>query len=132
MVIKTVSVTYGRKHNLGDFSSAHAEITLWAELEEGENEESATVALREMARNNVMNELGRVDQRLKARTEDLFMGLPAELRKSIELKQTPVDEDGNSYTIDRNGVRNYRGKNADRAIASDLASLDEKYGYYED
>lgn len=83
MIIKTISVTYGRKHNLGDFSSANASITLWADLEEGDSEEAATLALREMARNNVMNELGRVDQRLKAKTENLFMGLPAELQEMI-------------------------------------------------
>lgn len=84
MIVTTISAKYSRKLNLGDFNSAHAEVTLWADLEEGENEEVAVIALREMARNNVMNELGRVDQRLKAKTQDLFMGLPAEVKEMVK------------------------------------------------
>lgn len=83
MKVKTIAVTYGRKLNLGDYNSAHSELTVWADLEEGDNELEAVLALRQMARNNVMNELGRVDQRLKAKTEDLFMGLPTELQEAV-------------------------------------------------
>lgn len=86
MIIKTIAATYGRKLNLGDFNSAHAEMTLWADLEEGDDEAQAAIALREMARNHVMHELGRVDQRLRAKTEELFMGLPAEL-KAVVMKE---------------------------------------------
>lgn len=87
MKITTISGTYGRKLNLGDFNSVHASITLWADLEDGDNEAMATLALREMARNHVMNELGRVDQRLAAKTQDLFMGLPVELQETINANQ---------------------------------------------
>ena len=30
MVLKSLSVTYGRKLNLGDFNSVHSEVSLWA------------------------------------------------------------------------------------------------------
>lgn len=36
MQLKTVSVTYGRKINLGDYNSATVDCTLWADLDEGE------------------------------------------------------------------------------------------------
>ena len=31
--VKTVSVHYGRKQNLGDFNSANVECTVWADVE---------------------------------------------------------------------------------------------------
>ena len=98
MILKTISATYGRKMNLGDYNSAHAEITLWAELEEGDSEEDSAIALREMARSNVMNELGRLDRSLKAKTEDLFMGLPKELKEAatksiIDFESSFKDDD---------------------------------------
>lgn len=82
-VVKTMSVTYGRKLNLGDYNSVHSEVTLWVDLEEGDNEEQVALAVRDMARNNVANELGRLVPALKAKTESLFMGLPAEIQEMI-------------------------------------------------
>jgi hypothetical protein len=86
MKLKTVSATYGRKHNLGDYNSAHVEISLWADLEDGDDEAAAADALRQMARNQVMAELGRLDQRIAAKVQDLFMGLPLEVRNQLEDK----------------------------------------------
>lgn len=83
MIVKTIAATYGRKVNLGDYNSSHVEMTLWADLEEGESEEQAAIALREMARNNVMDELSRLMPQLKAKVEDLFMGLPTEVQEMI-------------------------------------------------
>lgn len=37
MVIKTISVTYGRKFNLGNYNSAEIAVTEWADIEETEN-----------------------------------------------------------------------------------------------
>ncbi len=81
--LKTISVTYGRKLNTGDFSSAHAEISLWADLEEGDDEAAAAEALRQMARNQVMLELARVEQRLQAKVEGVFAGLPVSVQKQL-------------------------------------------------
>ena len=36
MVVKTISVTYGRKINLGDYNSANVECTLWADVDADE------------------------------------------------------------------------------------------------
>jgi hypothetical protein len=83
MRLKTVSVTYGRKLNLGDFNSVHAEISLWADLEEGDDEAAAAEALRSMARNQVMLELARVEQRLQAKVEGVFAGLPLSVQKQL-------------------------------------------------
>ena len=82
MKLKTISVTYGRKMNLGDFNSSHVEMTLWADLDDGDDEVAAAEALRQMARNHVMAELGRHSPTLAAKTEELFMGLPKELQEA--------------------------------------------------
>ncbi len=86
MKLKTISTTYGRKMNLGDYNSAHVEISLWADLEESDDEALATDALRTMARNNVMQELGRFSQKLEAATQELFMGLPVDVRNDLEVE----------------------------------------------
>jgi hypothetical protein len=52
-------------------------------LEPGEDEAAAAIALRDMARNHVMTELARLDKRLEAKVQDLFMGLPVELRSQF-------------------------------------------------
>lgn len=83
MQLKTISVTYGRKLNLGDFNSVHSEVSLWADLEEGDDEAAAAEALRAMARNQVMLELSRCDQRLQAKVTDIFAGLPISVQKQL-------------------------------------------------
>lgn len=83
MKLKTVSVTYGRKLNLGDFNSVHSEVSLWADLEEGDDEATAAEALRSMARNQVMLELARVEQKLAAKVEGIFAGLPIDVKKQL-------------------------------------------------
>ncbi len=83
MKLRTVSVTYGRKLNLGDYSSAHSEISLWADLEEGDDEATAAEALRTMARNQVLLELSRVEQRLAAKVENIFAGLPLSVKQQV-------------------------------------------------
>lgn len=83
MILKTISVTYGRKQNLGDYNSAHAEISLWADLEPGDDEASAAEALRQMARAQVMLELARVLPALEAKVQNVFAGLPVSVQKSI-------------------------------------------------
>lgn len=83
MQLKTISVTYGRKLNLGDFNSIHAEISLWADLDEGDDEAKAAEALRQMARNQVMLELSRVKPDLETKIQNIFAGLPVNVQKQI-------------------------------------------------
>lgn len=86
MKLKTISTTYGRKLNLGDYNSVHIEMSLWADLEDGDDEAIAADALRTMARNQVMTEMVRVQPKLQAKIEDLFMGLPVSVRESLEVE----------------------------------------------
>jgi len=86
MLVTTISATYERKHNLGDYNSANIGMTLWAQLEEGEDEAAAAIALRDMARANVMQELSRIDKRLEAKVQDLYMGLPVEVRTQLKIE----------------------------------------------
>ena len=83
MNVTTISATYERKMNLGDYNSANVGMTVWAQLDEKDDEAACAVALREMARNHVMTELSRLDRRLEAKVQDLFMGLPLEVRSKI-------------------------------------------------
>lgn len=86
MVLKTISTTYGRKLNLGDFNSVHIEMALWADLEEGDDEAAAAEALRQMARHQVMAEMARLKPELEAKITDIFMGLPAAVREQLEVE----------------------------------------------
>ena len=83
MRLKTISVTYERKLNMGDYNSVHSGVSLWADLEEGDDEATAAEALRAMARNQVMLELARVEQRLQAKVEGVFAGLPVSVQKQL-------------------------------------------------
>ena len=83
MNVTTISATYERKMNLGDYNSANVGMTVWAQLDEKDDEAACAVALREMARNHVMTELSRLDRRLEAKVQDLFMGLPLEVRSKM-------------------------------------------------
>lgn len=83
MRLTNISVTYGRKLNLGDFNSVHSEVSLWADLEDGDDEASAANALRDMARNQVMLELANLNQKLAAKVETVFAGLPVSVQKQL-------------------------------------------------
>ena len=85
MNIKTVSVSYGRKQNLGDFSSANIECTLWADIEEGEDMHEAMSKHWECAKNNVKSHLLPLTKTNGSTTvKNLFLGLPVELKKVTE------------------------------------------------
>jgi hypothetical protein len=76
--IKTVSVTYGRKFNLGDYNSATIDVTIWADVEEGEHLDPLMHDLWAMAKENVraqslplLNKNG-----ANANLKEAFLGLP--------------------------------------------------------
>jgi hypothetical protein len=83
MKIKTVSVHYGLKVNLGDFNSANVECTLWADIDEseGENLDSLMKSLWGMAKENVKAQLSPIQKETKggganANVSETFLGLP--------------------------------------------------------
>ena len=84
MDLKTVSVTYGRKFNLGDYNSATVDCTLWADLDVDEDEAAAMTALWEMAKNNVKAQALPLLQKNVANVESIFMGLPLQVQQIIQ------------------------------------------------
>ena len=86
MKLKTVSVTYGRKFNLGDYNSATVDCTLWADLDEGDSEADAMTALWEMAKANVKAQALPLVQKQSANVEQIFMGLPMQVRNELKEK----------------------------------------------
>ena len=74
--VKTVSVTYDRKINLGDFNSASVGITIWADVEEGDDLDAAMSALWAMATANVKAKAGEFYPQMKVQTGKTFLGLP--------------------------------------------------------
>ena len=84
MKLKTVSITYGRKFNLGDYNSATIDCSLWAELDEEEDEAAAMNALWEMAKNNVKAQAVPLVTKQTANVESIFMGLPVAIRSEME------------------------------------------------
>ena len=86
MKLKTVSVTYGRKFNLGDYNSATVDCTLWADLDDGEDEAQAMEALWTMAKNNVKAQAIPLVTKQTASVETIFMGLPVQVRNELKEK----------------------------------------------
>lgn len=81
--IKTISATYERKVNLGDYNSAHIGMTVWADLDESDDEAEVGNGLRQMARHHVMAEMARVMPKLESKVQDIYMGLPISFREEI-------------------------------------------------
>ena len=101
VTVKTVSVTYGRKFNLGDYNSATIDCTLWADASDDQDLDEAMTALWSMAKENVRAQALPLIQKAKdkkqAEVKQIFMGLPLELQTAavIEaLRLKSADEDG--------------------------------------
>lgn len=73
--IKTVSATYDRKQNLGDFSSANIGMTIWADVDEDDDLDRVMHDLWAMAKANVKAQLKPIVQP-KAEVVETFLGLP--------------------------------------------------------
>lgn len=92
MKIKTVSVTYGRKINLGDYNSAQVDCTLWADIEMDENGhpiDDLDAVMRDlwgMAKENVKAQIVPLAGKGQANSnvKELFLGLPSEYLSSGE------------------------------------------------
>jgi hypothetical protein len=82
--IKTVSVTYGRKINLGDYNSATVDCTIWADVKDGEDLNQAMHDLWSMAKENVKTQilpLANKGNGANANVKEAFLGLPIELQE---------------------------------------------------
>jgi hypothetical protein len=76
--VKTVSVNYERKVNLGDYNSAAVGCTVWADVKEEEDLDKAMHDLWECAKNNVKAQLIPLAKGDGANTkyQEMFLGLP--------------------------------------------------------
>lgn len=83
VTVKTVSVTYGRKFNLGDYNSAAIDCTLWADVSDDQDLDAAMIALWAMAKENVRSQALPLVNKSKAQVEKVFMGLPLELQAAV-------------------------------------------------
>ena len=92
MNLKTISVTYDRKFNMGDYNSAHIAMTLWADLDEDEDEAEASAALWSMAKANVKAQALPLVSKKATEVNEIFMGLPVAVREAVT-----TGEDTNGY-----------------------------------
>lgn len=83
MAIKTVSFTYGRKFNLGDYNSANIECTIWAELDEGQTEAEALAQCVTLAKQTVRENAEPLFAKQSAEVKALFAGLPLDVQEKI-------------------------------------------------
>ena len=79
MQIKTVSVHYERKVNLGDFNSAAVGCDLWADVTEEDDLAACMSAMWDMAKANVKAQLLPLTTKNEAKLQEIFMGLPVEV-----------------------------------------------------
>lgn len=74
MDVKTISVTYGRKFNLGNYQSAEISMSAWADVEPGENLDTAHRQLWEMCKANVRAQAMPLIK--EGSGGEVFLGLP--------------------------------------------------------
>lgn len=84
MKIIEISATYGGKLNLGDYNSAHIELTATALLDEGEHLDEAAAQLFAQIKTEVRVHVAELARKKGARVDEIFAGLPVEVRQSIQ------------------------------------------------
>ena len=103
MILKTISIRYERKVNLGDFNSINAQMALFAQLEPGEDEAVVSKALWDMAKENVKAAiLPATSEKLlsKAEIKALYLGLPLEVRSQLLSDPFGMIADGDEVISD--------------------------------
>lgn len=68
--VKTVSVTYGRKVNLGDYNSADLSVSVWADVNEQSSLSDAMAELQDVARESVRAEYARITKKQTRKSEE--------------------------------------------------------------
>ena len=76
MIIKTISATYERKFNLGDYNSMTVGATAWADLEEEDAEREAFAQLFASLKETVKEQAMPVLSKQTAKVSEVFAGLP--------------------------------------------------------
>ena len=84
MQISEITVTYGGKLNLGDYNSAHVEISITALLDSTDDAHAATAALFDQAKGAVRAQSIELLKKVRTSATQAFAGLPVDVRESLE------------------------------------------------
>lgn len=84
MKITEITATYGGKLNLGDYNSAHIELSATALIDEQDDPFEATAALFDQLKTQVRAQAAELARKRGARVEEIFAGLPVEARTQIQ------------------------------------------------
>lgn len=84
MQIREITVTYGGKLNLGDYNSAHVEISITGMLNDGEDAADATAALFAQAKAAVRDQAAELQKKVRTAASQAFAGLPVDVRETLE------------------------------------------------
>jgi len=84
MQIREITVTYGGKLNLGDYNSAHVEISITGMLNDGEDAADATAALFTQAKVAVRDQAAELQKKVRTAASQAFAGLPVDVRETLE------------------------------------------------
>lgn len=80
MKLTAVSLTYGRKLNLGEYNNAHLEVTLGADIEDGDDVNEIMHDLWHMARQNIRVHAQHLTSRGNGEDPDAaYLGLPSQI-----------------------------------------------------
>lgn len=84
MQLKEVTVTYGGKLNLGDYNSAHVEVSLTALADEGETVAEVAGALFTEVKIQVRNQVREVLRKQQEIANSVLANLPADVQAGME------------------------------------------------
>lgn len=101
MRVKTISAVYERKFNLGDFNSMTVGATAWADLDENEDSVAAYAALFTEVKEVVKEQSLPVVQKLKAKVQEVFAGLPVSGEDAQSRRAQILDEAASEAHIDK-------------------------------
>lgn len=83
MQLKEVTITYGGKLNLGDYNSAHIELTVTALVDEGEQLDEVAGQLFSQVKAEVRAQVKELVNKRGAKVDEVFAGLPADVRSQM-------------------------------------------------
>lgn len=84
MNVTEITVTYGGKLNLGNYNSAHIEISATALLDAGERLDEASAQLLSQIKAEVRVHVAELARKRGAQVDEIFAGLPVEARSQIQ------------------------------------------------
>jgi hypothetical protein len=68
MKIDKIAAGYERKFNLGDYNSLSLEVTIWADVEDGDDPQAVIQAVQDKCRDSVKAEYARLKSKVPANT----------------------------------------------------------------